>query len=97
MRLHISRQATALLLAGLLAVQALPIAHAFEHPLLADAGHDCYLCAHGYTAHYPLPSPVTVAVQSWERAPRIVERPVDKVTKPTPPSYRSRAPPLISC
>lgn len=47
-------QGLALFVAGLLALQALAVTHAFDHPALDEPGHDCVVCTHG---HGPEPGP----------------------------------------
>ena len=89
------RRRIALLLAGLLLLQALAVAHAFDHPAAGQAGHQCVACLHGHGGGFapPAEAPATIAP-----AARTYAAPEDTRAPATPRfhAYRSRAPPVSS-
>ncbi|MES1945283.1 hypothetical protein PC39_14237 [Salinisphaera sp. PC39] len=90
-----SRRHLSVLLAGLLLLQALAVAHAFDHPVGQHADHDCVACPHGHGGG-ALPSAETgTALTAPAHGP---ERAVDTRPPAVSPArgYRSRAPPLPS-
>lgn len=90
--MNVSRQAMYLLLVGLLAVQALPVAHAFGHPVLEHADHVCMICTHGQTADDMLPT-AAVAMPTWHGAAFVPEMVVPAALQPAPRPSRIRDPP----
>lgn len=93
--LRFHRRRLSVLLAGLLLLQALAVAHAFDHPVGQHADHECVACPHGHggaaippTAADTTPAP---AAQDHTRAAQV--RP--PATAPVR-GYDSRAPPRPS-
>jgi hypothetical protein len=85
----------AVLLAGLLFLQALAVAHAFDHPAAGHADHQCIACLHGHGNGFApaADAPATVTPATHEHAaPEDIRAPAT----PRFHAYRSRAPPVSS-
>lgn len=84
-----------LMLAGLLLLQALAVAHAFDHPVGQHTDHECVACPHGHGGG-ALPSAETgTALTAPAHGP---ERAADTRPPAAAPArgYHSRAPPVPS-
>lgn len=90
-----SRCRIAALVAGLLFLQALVVAHAFDHPATEHADHQCIACLHGHGGGHALPAaePATIppTVTAHAGAEDIRTPATSRIH-----AYRSRAPPLSS-
>lgn len=92
--LHLRRR-IAWLLAGLLLVQALAVAHAFDHPPVGQGDHQCAVCLHGHGGGHALVAEAPAMALPRHREPTAAPALPPRATSGFHP-YRSRAPPVPS-
>lgn len=93
MRMSKKRPIVSLLLAALLAAQALNLAHAFDHPAADHADHACAVCAHGSGLDHSPPAAAETALAA-RAAPVAITMPPAPKARIARTNYDSRAPPL---
>lgn len=87
------RRIAFLSLAALLTVQALNLAHAFDHPIAAHADHACAVCAHGSGPDH-VPPAAAETILPLGAAPVALTMPPAPKACIARTNYDSRAPPL---
>lgn len=80
--------------AGLVAIQAMALAHSFYHPVLDSAEHECTVCVHGNTLDFVVPTSATVPITErvTQRGARLIPH---RIALVRPASGHIRGPPFV--